>query len=308
MDISLSIESVGISTSVYYKSTDSHLYLDYQSNHSPSCKNAIPYSQFLRLRRLYSNDEDFKVKVNEISQFFLDRGYPLCVVTTAREKVFKTSRETLLYKKSSLNVSRKIPLVLKYNQFNSRILSIVRKNYLQYLSNDVDIGKMFENNFIGSFCNEKSLSNHLVKSKLNHVHEIPGTFRFNRTICNTCQFVSCRTSIDTPFHSFSIRRSFSCVSENIVYCIFCSKCNIYYVGETGRRLGDRFREHLSDIKNKRDAKSDVAKHFNLNSHTIEDVNVCGLLYCNNTTERKQKEMNLIRNLGTLKPLGLNKEG
>ena len=186
-------------------------------------------------------------------------------------------------------------------------MSIVRKNYLQYLSNDVDIGKMFENNFIGSFCNEKSLSNHLVKSKLNHVHEIPGMFRCNRTICNTCQFVSCRTSIDTPFRSFSIRRSFSCVSENIVYCIFCSKCNIYYVGETGRRLGDRFREHLSDIKNKRVAKSDVAKHFNLNSHSIEDVNVCGLLYCNNTTERKQKEMNLIRNLGTLKPLGLNKE-
>ena len=31
LDISLSIESVGISTSVYYKSTDSHLYLDYQS-------------------------------------------------------------------------------------------------------------------------------------------------------------------------------------------------------------------------------------------------------------------------------------
>ena len=40
-----------------------------------------------------------------MSQFFLDRGYPLCVVTSAREKVFKTSRETLLYKKSSLNVS-----------------------------------------------------------------------------------------------------------------------------------------------------------------------------------------------------------
>ena len=84
-----------------------------------------------------------------------------------------------------------------------------------------------------------------MKSLSNHVHEIPGTFRCNRTICNTCQFVSCRTSIDTPFRSFSISRSFSCVSENIVYCIFCSKCNIYYVGETGRRLGDRFREHLN---------------------------------------------------------------
>ena len=53
-------------------------------------------------------------------------------------------------------------------------------------------------------------------------------------------------------------------------------------------------DHLSDIKNNRVVKSDVAKHFNLNSHSIEDVNVCGLLYSNNTTEGKQKEMNLIR--------------
>ena len=58
---------------------------------------------------------------------------------------------------------------------------------------------MFETNFIGPFSNEKSLANHLVKSKLNHVHEIPGTFRCNRSICITCQFVSCRTTIDTSF-------------------------------------------------------------------------------------------------------------
>ena len=37
-------------------------------------------------RRLGSNDVDFKV--NEMSQFFLDRGYSLSVVSSTIEKVF----------------------------------------------------------------------------------------------------------------------------------------------------------------------------------------------------------------------------
>ena len=91
-----------------------------------------------------------------------------------------------------------------------------------------------------------------------------------RSSYNSQHFRVRNTNIFNSIHSFS------CVSENIVYCIFCCKCNIYYVGETGHRLEDRFRKHLSDIKNNRVVKSDVGKHFNLNSHLIDD-NVCGLL-------------------------------
>ena len=37
-----------------------------------------------------------------------------------------------------------------------------------------------------------------------------------------------------------------------------------YVGETGRRLGDRLREHLRDVeRNDEDAAKPVARHFNL---------------------------------------------
>ena len=118
---------------------------------------------------------------------------------------------------------------------------------------------------------------------------------------------ACCTDIVGPFNTFEIRKSFSCVSQNIVYCIICTKCSILYVGETGRRLGDRFIEHLSDIRLKRIVKSEVAKHFNYIHHSIQDVSVCGLLYCKDVVDRKQKEMNLIRSLGTLIPLGLNKE-
>ena len=37
-----------------------------------------------------------------------------------------------------------------------------------------------------------------------------------------------------------------------------------YIGETGRRLDDRFREHLRDVeRNDKDASKSVARHFNI---------------------------------------------
>ena len=104
---------------------------------------------------------------------------------------------------------------------------------------------------------------------------MPGTFHCNRSVCNTCTYVSIFTVIVGPFDTFDIQQSFSCTSDNIVYCIFCSKCDVLYIGETGRRLGDRFREHLYDIKHKRIEKSEVAKlrHFNSAQHICDDANV-----------------------------------
>ena len=49
LDIKLSINDNGLSTSVHYKPTDSHNYLLHSSSHPQHVKNAILFSQFLRL-------------------------------------------------------------------------------------------------------------------------------------------------------------------------------------------------------------------------------------------------------------------
>ena len=41
---------------------------------------------------------------------------------------------------------------------------------------------------------------------------------------------------------------FTCTSANVIYCITCTYCKKIYIGETGRRPGDRFREHLRDVE------------------------------------------------------------
>ena len=70
LDIKVSSSGNGLCTSVHYKPTDSHSYLLHSSSHPSHVKNSIPYSQFLRLQRLCSDDSDFSNKSKEMYQFF----------------------------------------------------------------------------------------------------------------------------------------------------------------------------------------------------------------------------------------------
>ena len=70
---------------------------------------------------------------------------------------------------------------------------------------------------------------------------------------------------------------FTCTPASVIYCITCSYYEKLYFGETGRRLGDRFREHFRDVeRNDKDASKAVAKHLNLPNHSKQHMAHCGL--------------------------------
>lgn len=60
LDINFNDKAPVLVTTIHYKHTDSHSYLFYTFSHPSFCKDVIPYSQFLKLRRLYSSNSDFK--------------------------------------------------------------------------------------------------------------------------------------------------------------------------------------------------------------------------------------------------------
>ena len=77
----------------------------------------------------------------------------------------------------------------------------------------------------------------------------------------------------------------ACTSANVIYCITCTLCKKLYIGETGRRLGDRFREHLRDVeKDNKNASKPVARHFKLPNHSKQHMAVCGLSLHQGSTE------------------------
>jgi len=92
LGIKVSIEGNGLCISVHYKPTYSHSYLLYSSSHQLHVKNSIPYSQFLRLRRLCSDDSDFSLKSEEMCDFFDKRGYPASVIQTGHHRAQQIDR------------------------------------------------------------------------------------------------------------------------------------------------------------------------------------------------------------------------
>ena len=110
LDMKLYLKQGKLTTSVHYKSTDSNSYLDYRSSHNPSTKNSIPFSQFLRLRRLCSDDADFEEKAEEMANFFLQRQYPENTVKKALDQVRPISRQKTL-KPNNKTASEERPIM-----------------------------------------------------------------------------------------------------------------------------------------------------------------------------------------------------
>ena len=69
LDICMKPQANRIATSIHYKATDSHSYLNFSSSHPYSCKSCIPSSQFLRLRKICSDDADFDIEAAKMETF-----------------------------------------------------------------------------------------------------------------------------------------------------------------------------------------------------------------------------------------------
>ena len=192
------------------------------------------------------------------------------------------------------------------NSSISKLAIIPRSLILNYSKTIPDIDRIFSQSPLISFKRDKNVGNFLVRSAL-QTNEQPGTFKCAHSRCKTCLFILNTSKISGPKRSVNITDRFTCTPANVIYCITCMLCSKLYIGETGRRLGDRFREHLRDVeKNDKDASKPVARHFNLPNHSTKHMAICGLsLHLGTTESRKNLEQNFIFQIGILNPHGIN---
>jgi hypothetical protein len=305
LDCTFTILGTNVTSTIFYKDTDTHSYLHYHSSHSSKCKESIPYSQFLRLRKICSDPGDFEKKAKEMSDFFLAHHYPDSLVSTALQQAKTKSRTELLYTSNSDQTNTRIPLVLTYHPANFAIKNILYRNY-SILQEDPDLQPLFPQKPLLAYRREKNIKDMLVKSTVKPTSDdVIGTFTCGRNRCITCQHVSQDTLIRGPKSTFVVKGHYSCITSNVIYCIKCSVCQELYIGETSRRLGDRFREHVYNARKKLFKSGEVSKHFNQTGHSFTDMEILVMLQITDTSTRKKMEEHFIYKLGTLDPCGLN---
>ena len=76
-----------MNTDLYTKPTDSNNYLHFYSAHPGHCKRGIPLGQFLRLRRICSDDETFLQHSVEKARHLLRRKYPKEIILRASRRL-----------------------------------------------------------------------------------------------------------------------------------------------------------------------------------------------------------------------------
>ena len=190
-------------------------------------------------------------------QFFDKHGYPASVVQAGHHRAQQIDRQSAPQTAEKENTDC-IPFTLTFHPYNHPVKSIILKNF-KLLQNDSETSTIFSQPTLVSFKRNKNIGNFLVNSSF-QTNDESDTFKCARSRCKTCPFIHNAEKISGPKGPIKITDHFTCTSANVIYCITCTYCNKLYISETGRRLGDQFREHLRDVeRDDKDASKPVAR-------------------------------------------------
>ena len=196
-----------------------------------------------------------------------------------------------------------------------RIKCIFLRNFKKILQHEKsDTKHTFTSPPLLAYRCETNLKQLLVRSSLNPKPN--GTHPCGHSLCHTCEHTNPSDAISGPKNIFHIQHHFTYSSVCVTYSITCTKCSTLCIGETCHQLNTRFGEHMRSVEEKKhlfpeyqdDDDINVAIHFNLPNHSIDDIGISALLYTpTKKLHRKTFEKKIIFELGTITPSGLNKQ-
>ena len=193
------------------------------------------------------------------------------MIKTAIQRATDKDRLTLLLPATTQKSQTKIiPFTVIYNPLNPPISKICQKNR-HILASAPDAQELLIYNFMVVTKRARNIKQLLTKTDIN-----PQPIPLGSGPCNI-QCVSCRflkptrtITVSATQETIPIRGQYNCKTKNVIYVISCIKCGLQYVGQTGNTFNERFRAHLTDIRQENNMKP-VSHHFTSNGHNVDDV-------------------------------------
>ena len=299
-----------IATKLYFKPTDTHQLLHCKSLHPKHTFRGVLKSQFIRFRRICTTKKDYDDATKVLIKALSVRNYSSRLMRRIKLEVWR-DYSTEVTPKDSQNRSL-LPIVVPFNELGTKLAYKWRKT--------ITSNPVFANfRLISAYTIGKNLSKMLVRASLQATEPsnvgtfVPNLFGSN---CKKCPNINCKacnyitegkTFKSTHNNSqYMVRGDINCKSSNLIYLITCNQCELQYVGETGRTLGDRINDHLSRIRTLK--PTPVGKHFNSPNHSLRDLRIMGIeLFTINysSDSRKVKENIWQTLLETTWPNGIN---
>ena len=329
-------------TDLYCKPTDSHNYLRYESAHPHHCKGSLPYSQFLRVRRICTHLEDFDRNALMLAQHFDRRGYPPALTDESLICARRASRDELLHpppKADTPALGEHLFSITTHIPGAQPLKKIITNNW-PILGRTNTTEALHSKKITFGSRRTLNLRDLLVSSTLKVPTTTPKlTSDDPVTPMNSCRAISKCNYCPVLDHSGTIsststgriyfsKKHISCRSHNLIYCITCKVCSLQYVGQTSNHIGERFKMHFQNIKSALDSKrpnnpkksksksskpEPIGRHFSShNHHGTSDIIIHVLDFISAPSksppgqlQRDDLERKWIHRLQTISPRGLN---
>ena len=213
---------------LYIKPMTAPIIIHYKSAHPIQCKRSVLFSQLLRAKRLGSDRNAQERGMTLIEALFRHNGYPNKFIQRTKHRVLYTdaTRHQRSTERQGKNIGKK-------NKSNSDTTYISLPYIDDTLARRVD-GAVRSSGLKArvAWVSGKTLAKQVTRSALESPPCPAGVKR-----CNTCEA--------------GLRGR--CHTKNVVYKITCNLCeqnSSVYIGESKRRVRERFNEHIRDAKNK----------------------------------------------------------
>ena len=254
-------------SSLYIKPTNTFSYLLTNSNHPEFIFNNIPKSLFIRIRRICDSLIDYYYFSRKLINQLYARGYNLKKMIAIAYSISKLNKSDLLaYKHKSTLIADKKSIFFGINydkQANSRELILnsfdnMKTNFKWLQNYKLQIYNFMSANLTSIFVHNKRLES------------LSYTYKCKNLTCVTCKFINTNSYIMLK-NGFiiPIMNNSCCETRHAVYIIRCVLCEVFYIGETGRRVSTRFKEHINAIHKFvpfKNYTTEIGYHFNLKSH------------------------------------------
>jgi peptide-methionine (R)-S-oxide reductase len=290
-------------TDLYCKPTDAHNYLLFNSSHPKHLMRSLPYSQFLRIRRICSKIEDFDRNAITMGNHFIRRHYPVELVTDAILQARRKDRTEALQPRTKEKNEDNLQsfIISSFNPDSDPLREIIKQSW-PILGRTATTESIYERKPTFGYRRTKNLKDILVHARIPPSPK-PAKIIKQRQDNRCCKSKNCRycprldhSGTILNFHtgeSFPTKINITCNSNNLIYCIKCTICPKLYVGQT---------------KN-----ATVSRHFNKADHLgIDSTRICVLEFITSPSNspsgqriRDEKELLWIHRLSSIAPLGLN---
>ena len=238
-----------IETEIYYKTTNNHHYLEYNSFHPTHIKENIPYNLAKRIIVFTSNPQKETEELQNLRKWLLDSDYPPAIINKAFHNAKLQGPAPDPKKKAEI-----IPFVTEYctNFTNNGVVK--KANMLLQNCPDMDTKKCFENKkIVMAYRQPPNILRELTSAKFDSVKIITkpkGIFKCNDKKCKICNLymIECKSFKVADNETWEVPTHITCQSTKVLYFQICTGCDHESnVGKTNN-LRYRINNHISSCR------------------------------------------------------------